>query len=62
MCAGMKGGLVLGVQKNMSTLRLQSFCMVVYFTTSPRRKQAVTYLLLHPKAKVFITEMECVVF
>ena len=26
------------------------------------RKQAVTYLLLDPKAKVFITEMQCVVF
>lgn len=32
------------------------------FCSLPRRQQAVTYLLLDPKAKVFITEMQCVVF
>lgn len=32
------------------------------FCSLLRRQQAVTYLLLDPKAKVFITEMQCVVF
>lgn len=41
---------------------MQSICMVAYFIVSPRRQQAVTYLLLDPKAAVFITGMKCVVF